>query len=119
MVETVPRRPGGVIGNDPDPPLVVGSGQHAAQAVARAVGDRRAAFAAYEDVMRPYIAQAQELPPGGVNGFVPKTRLETALRVHATRWPLRNLMTAQFAKSDAIELPDYGASFPTNGAFVG
>jgi hypothetical protein len=24
-----------------------------------------------------------------------------------TRWPLRNLMAAQFGKSDAIELPDY------------
>jgi hypothetical protein len=23
------------------------------------------------------------------------------------RWPLRNLMAAQFGKADAIELPDY------------
>ncbi len=61
--------------------------------LARAAGDHRAAFAAYEDVMRPYIAQAQELPPGGVNGFVPTTRLAIALRAHMirwmTRWPLR------------------------------
>jgi 2-polyprenyl-6-methoxyphenol hydroxylase-like FAD-dependent oxidoreductase len=80
--------------------------------LARSGGDHRAAFAAYEDVMRPYIAQAQELPPGGVNGFVPSSRLSIALRVHAirwmTRWPLRNLMAAQFGKADAITLPDYG-----------
>lgn len=91
--------------------------------LARAAGDHRSAFAAYEDVMRPYLAQAQELPPGGVNGFVPRTRLEIALRTQAVRWmnrwPLRNLMAAQFAKSDAIELPEYEATFPTNGAFVG
>jgi 2-polyprenyl-6-methoxyphenol hydroxylase-like FAD-dependent oxidoreductase len=91
--------------------------------LARAAGDHRAAFAAYEDVLRPYIAQAQELPPGGVDGFVPRTRLAITLRTQAVRWmnrwPLRNLMAAQFGKSDAIELPDYGASLPTNGAFVG
>jgi 2-polyprenyl-6-methoxyphenol hydroxylase-like FAD-dependent oxidoreductase len=91
--------------------------------LARAGGDHRRAFAAYEEVMRPYIDQAQELPPGGVNGFVPRTRLEIALRVHAVRWmnrwPLRNLMAAQVAKSDAIELPDYEVPFPTSGAFVG
>jgi 2-polyprenyl-6-methoxyphenol hydroxylase-like FAD-dependent oxidoreductase len=86
-------------------------------------GDHRRAFAAYEDVMRPYTAQAQELPPGGLNGFVPRTRLEIALRARAirwmTRWPLRNLMAAQFAKSDAIELPEYEMPIPTNGTFVG
>jgi 2-polyprenyl-6-methoxyphenol hydroxylase-like FAD-dependent oxidoreductase len=91
--------------------------------LARAAGDHRSAFAAYEDVMRPYIAQAQELLPGGVNGFVPRTRLEIALRTQAVRWmnrwPLRNLMAAQFGKSDAIDLPDYEAPLPMNGAFVG
>jgi 2-polyprenyl-6-methoxyphenol hydroxylase-like FAD-dependent oxidoreductase len=79
--------------------------------LARAVSDHSRAFAAYEDVMRPYIAQAQELPPGGVNGFVPKTRLAIALRTHMIRLmnrrPLRNIMAAQFGKADAIELPDY------------
>jgi 2-polyprenyl-6-methoxyphenol hydroxylase-like FAD-dependent oxidoreductase len=79
--------------------------------LARAGGDHGAAFAAYEDVMRPYIAQAHELPPGGVNGFVPSSRLAIALRVQAVRWmnrwPLRNLMAAQFGKADAISLPDY------------
>jgi 2-polyprenyl-6-methoxyphenol hydroxylase-like FAD-dependent oxidoreductase len=91
--------------------------------LARAGGDHAAALTAYEDVMRPYIAQAQELPPGGVNGFVPKTRLEIAIRTQMirwmTRWPLRNLMAAQFGKADAIVLPDYQTSLPTNGAFVG
>jgi 2-polyprenyl-6-methoxyphenol hydroxylase-like FAD-dependent oxidoreductase len=91
--------------------------------LARAGGDLTAALAAYEDVMRPYIAQAQELPPGGVSGFVPKTRLEIAIRTQMirwmSRWPLRNLMAAQFGKADAIELPDYETFSPTNGAFVG
>jgi 2-polyprenyl-6-methoxyphenol hydroxylase-like FAD-dependent oxidoreductase len=85
--------------------------------LARAAGDRRAAFAAYENVMRPYIAQAQELPPGGVNGFVPSTRLSIALRMWAVRlmnhWPLRNLMAAQFGKADAIELPEYAETAAT------
>jgi 2-polyprenyl-6-methoxyphenol hydroxylase-like FAD-dependent oxidoreductase len=84
--------------------------------LARAAGDHRRAFAASEDVMRPYIAQAQELPPGGINGFVPRTRLEIAIRTQMirwmNRWPLRNLMAAQFGKADAITLPDYETSFP-------
>jgi 2-polyprenyl-6-methoxyphenol hydroxylase-like FAD-dependent oxidoreductase len=79
--------------------------------LARAGGDHTAALAAYEHVMRPYIAQAQELPPGGVSGFVPKTRVEIAIRTQMirwmSRWPLRNLMAAQFGKADAITLPDY------------
>jgi 2-polyprenyl-6-methoxyphenol hydroxylase-like FAD-dependent oxidoreductase len=79
--------------------------------LARAGGDHRAAFAAYERVMRPYIDQAQELPPAGVNGFVPSSRVAIAfftgmLRL-MNRWPVRNLLAGQFAKSDAIELPDY------------
>ncbi|GAA5124593.1 FAD-dependent monooxygenase [Pseudonocardia adelaidensis] len=79
--------------------------------LARAAGDHRAAFAAYERVMRPYIDQAQELPPGGINGFVPSSRIAiaffTGMLRWMDRWPLRNLMAAQFGKADAIELPDY------------
>jgi 2-polyprenyl-6-methoxyphenol hydroxylase-like FAD-dependent oxidoreductase len=79
--------------------------------LARAGGDHRAAFAAYERVMRPYIDQAQELPPAGVNGFVPSSRIAiaffTGMLRWMDRWPMRNLLAAQFAKADAIELPDY------------
>jgi 2-polyprenyl-6-methoxyphenol hydroxylase-like FAD-dependent oxidoreductase len=84
--------------------------------LARAGGDHRAAFAAYEGVLRPYLAQAQKLPPGGVNGFVPSSRLSIALRTRAIRWmnrrPLRNLMATQFGKADAIALPDYAGRSP-------
>jgi 2-polyprenyl-6-methoxyphenol hydroxylase-like FAD-dependent oxidoreductase len=79
--------------------------------LARAGGDHRAAFASYERVMRPYIAQAQELPPAGVNGFVPSSRIAIAffrgMIRWMDRWPMRNLLAAQFGKADAIALPDY------------
>jgi 2-polyprenyl-6-methoxyphenol hydroxylase-like FAD-dependent oxidoreductase len=79
--------------------------------LARAGGDHRAAFAAYERVMRPYTDQAQELPPGGVNGFVPSSRFAIAMFTGMlrwmNRWPMRNVLARQFAKADAIELPEY------------
>jgi 2-polyprenyl-6-methoxyphenol hydroxylase-like FAD-dependent oxidoreductase len=79
--------------------------------LARAGGDRDAAFAAYERVLRPYTDQAQELPPGGVAGFVPSSRLaiafSTAVLRWMNRWPVRNLLATQFGKADAIELPAY------------
>jgi 2-polyprenyl-6-methoxyphenol hydroxylase-like FAD-dependent oxidoreductase len=74
-------------------------------------GDHRAALARYEAVLRPYIQQAQQLPPDGVNGFVPASRAAIALRARMarwmTRWPLRNLLAAQFGKAESITLPDY------------
>jgi 2-polyprenyl-6-methoxyphenol hydroxylase-like FAD-dependent oxidoreductase len=79
--------------------------------LAAAGGDHRVAFPRYEQVLRPYVTQAQQLPPGGVNGFAPRSRL--AIRAQAatmramTRWPVRPLLERQFAKADAIELPDY------------
>ena len=77
-----------------------------------AAGDHTVAFANYDKVMRPYVTQAQELPPGGVGGYAPTSSL--AIRLRATsmrwmgRWPLRNLMAKQFAKAGDIELGDYG-----------
>lgn len=84
--------------------------------LARAGGDHRAALAAYESVLRPYIRQAQQLPPGGVNGYLPRTRGAIALRARSvrwmTRWPLRSLLAAQFGKAESIALPDYPAAAP-------
>jgi 2-polyprenyl-6-methoxyphenol hydroxylase-like FAD-dependent oxidoreductase len=65
----------------------------------------------YETRMRPYVAQAQQLPPGGVNGYAPMSRLRIAggwasMR-WSQRWPMRLLMEQIFSKADAIELPDY------------
>jgi 2-polyprenyl-6-methoxyphenol hydroxylase-like FAD-dependent oxidoreductase len=89
------------------------AGELAAGELAAAGGDHRAAFARYEQVMRPYVTEAQTLPPGGLSGFAPRGRGEIALRRASmrwmTRWPLRPLIAAQFAKAGNIALPDYAA----------
>jgi 2-polyprenyl-6-methoxyphenol hydroxylase-like FAD-dependent oxidoreductase len=79
--------------------------------LAKAGGDHRAAFAAYESMLSAYVTQAQQLPPGGVSGFVPASRLMITLRMLTarwmTRWPLRNMVAKEFTKAEAITLPDY------------
>lgn len=79
--------------------------------LAAARGDHRAAFRRYDEIMRPYVDQAQELPPGGASGYAPSSRLGIRLRDlsmrQMTRWPLRNLLAAQFAKAGDIALPEY------------
>ncbi|MBD0672617.1 FAD-dependent monooxygenase [Streptomyces sp. CBMA156] len=79
--------------------------------LAAAAGDFRTAFTRYEELMRPYVARAQELPPGGLNGYAPGSALTIRLRAASMRWmgrwPLRPLMAAQFAKAGDIALPDY------------
>ncbi|MEV4411892.1 FAD-dependent monooxygenase [Catellatospora sp. NPDC049609] len=79
--------------------------------LARAGGDHPAAFAAYERLMRPYVKQCQQLPPGGVRGMLPDSRWAIALRDLSTRMmtrrPLAGLMAKQAAKADAITLPAY------------
>jgi 2-polyprenyl-6-methoxyphenol hydroxylase-like FAD-dependent oxidoreductase len=83
--------------------------------LAAAGTDHRAAFQAYERIMRPYVKQAQELPPGGAKGYAPSSALAIRLRAASmrsmTRWPMRSILAAQFAKADSIELPAY--RFPT------
>ena len=73
--------------------------------------DHRRAFSRYEQMLRPYVHQAQQLPPGGVAGFAPSSalmiKLRTASMRASTRWPFRQLMARQFAKADAISLPEY------------
>lgn len=63
--------------------------------------------------MRPYVTQGQELPPGGAKGYAPSSALAIRLRDLSmrsmSRWPMRNLLAAQFAKAGAIALPDYPA----------
>ncbi|MEV7086755.1 FAD-dependent monooxygenase [Streptomyces sp. NPDC093085] len=76
-------------------------------------GDHAAAFRRYDAVMRPYVDQAQRMPPGGAAGYAPSGRLGIRVRDLSmrsmTRWPMRNLMAAQFAKAGDIALPEYGA----------
>ncbi|MEV4612584.1 FAD-dependent monooxygenase [Kitasatospora sp. NPDC049258] len=79
--------------------------------LAAAAGDHRVAFGRYDEVMRPYVRQAQQLPPGGAAGFAPSGALAIRLRAASmrsmNRWPMRNILAAQFAKAGDIALPDY------------
>ena len=79
--------------------------------LAAAGGDHRVAFRRYEQRMRPYVAQGQRLPGGGIGGYAPMSALAIRLRDASTRWmtswPLRALVSGQFTKADAIELPAY------------
>ncbi len=80
-------------------------------------GDHRAAFAAYEARMRPYVAAAQKLPPGTPGVANPRSRagrtaLWTALRVAASPVARRlgGLGSGLFTPpADAFELPRYAA----------
>lgn len=74
--------------------------------------DHRDAFAAYERIMRPYVDQAQDLPPGTPRLANPSTRvgirvLHAVLRAGSSRiaGPLRSRMFAPPAEK--ITLPDY------------
>lgn len=70
------------------------------------------AFRAYERIMRPYVAQAQDLPPGTPRIAHPKTPagvglFHTAIRLAAT--PLVGSLAGWLftPPADRIDLPDY------------
>ena len=73
--------------------------------------DHQAAFARYQREMRDYVVECQKLPPGGVRGFAPQSRVVISLRNLSTRlmtaWPMRTLVAKQFQKADRITLKDY------------
>lgn len=77
----------------------------------RTRGDHTAAFSRYEEVMRPYVTASHTLPPGGVDGFLPRGRFMLRMRVLSARvmhhWPMRQLVARMLDKSDAIVLPEY------------
>jgi 2-polyprenyl-6-methoxyphenol hydroxylase-like FAD-dependent oxidoreductase len=79
--------------------------------LAAADGDHRTAFARYDQIMRPYVGGAQDLPPGGVAGYAPNSAVMIRMRATSMRmmgrWPMRNLVAKQFAKAADIELPAY------------
>ncbi|WP_433239612.1 FAD-dependent monooxygenase [Streptosporangium sp. CA-135522] len=82
--------------------------------LAAAGGEHRTAFARYEEVMRPYVAECQKLPPGGVGGFLPQSHMAIRMRNLSVRMmtsrPLRGLMAKAAQKADSITLADYGHS---------
>ncbi|HEY0716752.1 MAG TPA: hypothetical protein VGD68_03980 [Streptosporangiaceae bacterium] len=85
-----------------------------AYVLAAAGGDHRTAFPRYEQVMRAYVTRAQQLPPGGVAGFAPRSpaaiRLRNVNLQLMGHWPLRLLLAGQFGKAGDIDLPDYEAA---------
>ena len=84
--------------------------------LAAAKGDHRRAFANYETELRPYVAQKQELPPGGPRGAMPRTRHGIWLRNLMTRalphLPGKSLIAKQIAKPPAIQLKPYDQTDP-------
>ncbi|SNY57647.1 FAD-dependent monooxygenase [Paractinoplanes atraurantiacus] len=74
-------------------------------------GDPATAFASYQTEMASYVASGMQLPPGGLNGFAPRSRLMIRARAASmrsmSRWPMRQLLAKQFGKADAITLKDY------------
>jgi 2-polyprenyl-6-methoxyphenol hydroxylase-like FAD-dependent oxidoreductase len=77
---------------------------------ALAAAEPHAALRRYEEVLRPYVATAQKLPPGGVGGFAPMRALDIRFRAASmrwmTRWPVEQLVARQFAKADDVDLPE-------------
>lgn len=77
-------------------------------------GDVATGLERYEQRLRPYVRPGQQLPPGGIAGYVPRTRAGLELGLLATKAmmarPVRPLMKkTMFGKADAIVLPDYGS----------
>ncbi|HEX2810564.1 MAG TPA: FAD-dependent monooxygenase [Kineosporiaceae bacterium] len=81
--------------------------------LAAAGGDHMVGYHRYEQIMRPYVTQAQRLPPGGVSGYAPTSAFGIRARTASMRWmtrrPMRTLLTRQFRKAEDIALPDYCA----------
>lgn len=82
--------------------------------LARSNGAHSVAFARYDSVMRDYVKQCQELPPGGLEGMLPRTRTAIWVRNMSMRlmnhWPARGLIHGMFHKANAIALDNYFAS---------
>jgi 2-polyprenyl-6-methoxyphenol hydroxylase-like FAD-dependent oxidoreductase len=77
--------------------------------------DHRAAFTAYERIVRPYVDNGQQLPPGGVRAYAPQSQRAIWARWMSTRLmasrPLRGLTRRLFfSKAGAIDLPEYASA---------
>ncbi|HEX3589464.1 MAG TPA: FAD-dependent monooxygenase [Pseudonocardiaceae bacterium] len=83
--------------------------------LAAAHGDHTVAFAAYEREMRDYVTASQTRPPGGVNGFLPASRMGIRMRNLVMRalphLPGKEKMMGGIdTAASAIRLKDYGLS---------
>lgn len=76
----------------------------------RAQGDHVAAFAAYERLMRPFIAEKQRAAKGFAGAFAPKSRLALFLRNQITKAfhvPFVANLALGSGLKDNIDLPNY------------
>lgn len=76
----------------------------------RADGDHVAAFAAYERLMRPFIAEKQKAAKGFAGAFAPKSKLALFLRNQITKAfhvPFVANLALGSGLQDNIDLPDY------------
>ncbi|MFI6167650.1 FAD-dependent monooxygenase [Nocardia sp. NPDC051052] len=81
--------------------------------IATHAGDPEQALARYEEVLRPFIAKAQELPPGGLKAMTPKTSFgiragQTVSKLMASK-AVKPLMMKMLSKTESYDLPDYSA----------
>ncbi|NEW42691.1 FAD-binding monooxygenase [Nocardia cyriacigeorgica] len=78
--------------------------------------DPRRALQGYEQVLRPFVALAQELQPGGLRAMTPKTRwgIRAGLLVSKlmTARIMKPLMMKMLSKTETYDLPDYPAATP-------
>lgn len=83
--------------------------------LAAADGDHRRAFARYEQVLRPYVEQGQQMPGGGMKMYAPKSAFVIGLGQMLNRaitsrvlQPLARKMF--FSHAENIELPNYSTA---------
>ncbi len=83
------------------------------------VADVPAALGLFESRMRPYVARSQELPPGGIHGYLPANRLAMASRNASmrsmSRWPMKRIFERVFAHTDEIALPAHPSAVDALG----
>lgn len=70
------------------------------------------AFDQYHKLVRPYVDNAQRLPPGGIRSFAPNTRLAIWVRIMTTRLMVSRVFSPLakkllFSKAESFVLPDY------------
>lgn len=101
------------------PSLVAGQGAALAMLEAyvlagelhKAGGDHRAAFAAYETLLQPFLADKLRAAEGFASSFVPRTRIGLLVRNQVTRilnWPLVLRLFVGRTLTDRMDLPVYG-----------
>ncbi|MDZ5444478.1 FAD-dependent monooxygenase [Micromonospora sp. 4G57] len=83
--------------------------------LAAAGGDHPVAYRRYEEVLRAHVQRGQELPGGGISGFLPASRAAIRLRDASMRAmtsrPLRRLATRLFfSQAEGLALPEYAAT---------